>query len=644
MMLSSSAKVIGITGIGGNGKSTLAAKYLEQKRGAEEISRWCWVDCREQGNTLQTQIVRTIEQVSGGEVRGSQLEQSAPDNVLEILFDVLGDDHAILIFDNIDQYVDVVECTPVGTMSRLIDLALTRNHNAQFVITGRPKLIYKDERFLHVELAGLTVEETRQLFEIAGARLQPVGAAERLAEVHSLTAGHALALNLIATQVAKNRADFDELLEKLRAGIEAGIENPILPNIWDTLNAKQQMVLRYLAEIVHPQSEQRVASYFGSALNYNQFSKAIRALKALNLVVVKPSGGDAADTIELHPLIRDFIRRRFQKEDRTPYIESILRFCDRMILKFREIMLTAPWSVLEHWIAKVELSLESGRLDDAFAALLEVHVPLVKGGYPEEFVRLGLQVLKHYEGSRDEAHIGSYDQLCKELVEILSQLGRYSEADKLLQQFEATVQGKTARYVLLCEMQSYSFWLRQNYTDSIRWAQEGVALKGAGRLDTQYDCSHNLALAQRDGGDVEPALRYFLAGERLEVVVDPNKVQRERGGHFYGNIGRCLHFQKKYPEALVCLRKSARLLEGDSSAISPMNNGWAAFWIAAMGEYEHAFAAFARAAMKWKQASPLRAKLAEEGAERVRGKVGPDIVLPGTEWESDRTFSSWLRG
>ena len=46
-MLSTEAKAIAISGIGGFGKSALAAKYLEQKRGAEEITVWYWTDCHE---------------------------------------------------------------------------------------------------------------------------------------------------------------------------------------------------------------------------------------------------------------------------------------------------------------------------------------------------------------------------------------------------------------------------------------------------------------------------------------------------------------------------------------------------------------------------------------------------------------------
>lgn len=646
VMLSSTAKVIGITGMGGNGKSTLAAKYLEQRLGAEETKLWCWADCREQSNTLHTQIVRMIEQLSGGRVRGSQLEQSDSDNVIEVLLQVLGETRAILVFDNIDQYVDVAENTAVGTMNRLIELAFHRVHSAQFVITGRPKLEYADPGFLHIELSGLSVEETRKLFEITGVQLDPALATEKITQVHELTAGHPLALNLIATQVAKNKADFDDLLDKLAKGIEAGIENPILQNIWDTLNPKQQIVLRYLAEIIHPESEQRVASYFGSALNYNQFSKAIKALKSLNLVVVKSPGGELADTIELHPLIRDFIRRRFQKDERTPYINSIIHFCDRMIGKFREVITGAPWSVLENWTAKVELCLQSGRIADAFDSLLEVRNSLIKGGYAEEFVRLGLELLRLYEAKQDDSNLPKYDQLCTELAENLSQLGRFREADELIESLAKTITGKTARYIMLCQVRAFSYWLRDDFKMAKKWGTEGVKVKTASNLDTQHDCAHNLALAQRDSGETKPALKYFLAGEKLKEVVTPNHLQRERGGHYYGNVGRCLQLQHEYQDALVCLRKSAQLLDEPTTSNTLMNIGWAALWIGEVLEknrqFEPAYAAFRRAAAKWRTVSPSRSRSAADAAERVRKKLPSDMILPTNDWECDQAFAHWL--
>ncbi len=64
-------KVIAITGIGGQGKSTLAAKFLFEDHGSEMLLDWR--DCKEEGNTLHTHVVRIIERLTKGKRKASDL-------------------------------------------------------------------------------------------------------------------------------------------------------------------------------------------------------------------------------------------------------------------------------------------------------------------------------------------------------------------------------------------------------------------------------------------------------------------------------------------------------------------------------------------------------------------------------------------
>lgn len=649
IMLSTQSKVIAITGLGGNGKSTLAAKYLELKQSAEEITVSYWADCREQSNTLHTQLVRMVERVSQGKIKGQQLQDSNPQGIIDTLLDLLEDTKAILVFDNIDQYVDVEQCKAVATMDILFEEALKRKHSAQFLFTTRPKLDYLHSDFLQVQLNGLTIDETRRLFDICGVRLEATKAIELITEIHTLTSGHSLMMNLIATQVAKNKVNLDELILKLREGVEAGIENPLFTEIWTSLNSKQQIILRYLAEQIHPDPEQRIASYLGNALNYNQFSRAIKTLKALNLVVIKSPGNDLPDTLELHPLVRDFIRRRFPKEERAPYIDAIIHFYNGMIGKFRTVILSAPYSVLENWTGKVELCLIRGHYEEALEALSEVRLSLHKNGYPEEFIRLAVEVLDRLTPAKNENLQQQLDKIYEDLIETLAQLGRFEEADLWLSRFEKTLIGKTARYVLFCNARAYRYWYESNFSSAIEWAQRGVDLKTSGNIDTKYDCAHTLALAQRDSRDAiagAAALKYFLQGEKLETILKPSEFDKRRGGPFYGNIGRCLQFAGDLDSALICIKQSAKILESTNDGDVLLNLGYAAFWIGeifeAKQEHEIAYIAFRRAISKWKISSPPRARSAIDAANRVREKIPLSTVVPMNDWECDRAFLGWL--
>jgi len=651
IMLSSKAKLIAITGLGGNGKSTLASKYLSLKQGQRDVAMFYWADCREQGNTLFTQLVRMVERVSNGRIRGAQLQEQTAEAAVDLLLETLGATRAVFVFDNIDQYVDVEQCSAVGTMAVLLERALNRDHMAQFILTARPKLDYCHSSFLHVQLGGLSLEETRKLFDVCGVAISAAQRYDTILEVHTLTQGHPLALNIIATQVTRNKADLQELLSKIRRGVEAGVENPVLPEIWGALNAKQQTVLRYLAEQVIPETEQRIASYLGADLNYNQFSKAIRALKALNLVVVKSPGGSFADTIELHPLVRDFVRRRFPVEEQKQYIISIIHFCDRMISKFRSTILNVPYSVLENWTAKVELCMRCGQQTEALRALWEVGHSLHKNGYPEEFVRLATEVLQDFQLTQDEDAQVWHDDIQEDLATTLAELGRHQEAVEWLSRFEKAITGKTARYVLFCKAKSHVHWLVGDFSTAKKWAQQGVDLKTAANLDTKHDCAHNLALAQRDLGDVEPALKYFLAGEELSQVLAattaPITTSGSRNGPFYGNIGRCLQLQGHFDQALLCIRQSARLIQKYPDSSTPMNYGWAAFWIGQIlekqGLLEMSYTAFRQAALTWKTPSPPRSREAAGAAATIRERLQNSSTLPADDWECQKAFGDWLK-
>lgn len=645
-MLSSQWRVMAITGLGGTGKSTLAAKYLEVKRGAEDVV-WYWADCREQRHTVHTQLVRMVEGLSKGRVSAKDLQDSTASDVIEVLLDTVGQHKTVLVFDNIDQYVDLEQRKLVGAMGALVDRVAAAEQPIQIIVTTRPTLEFAAVAFLELALGGLSAQDTRRLFEIAGVVLEPAQISETIAEVHALTRGHALTLNLIATQVAKNKVDLNGLILKLKQGAGAGIEHPVFREIWISLNPKQQTVLRYLAELLHPEPEQRIASYLGNVLNYNQFSKAVKTLRALSLVVIKPLGEGSPDALELHPLVRDFIRRSFPAEQQAPYIDSIIHFCDRMIGRFRGTIESIPYSALENWTAKVELCLRRGFDSEALDALVEVAGPLQKSGYPEEFVRLAAGALTDLRVDDNDEVRAKVDAAMGQLIRTLAYLDRYQEADAWLARFESSVTAKTARYVLLCDIRGYRAWCEGDYHSAVGWARKGADLKSSAGLDTKFDCGHTLALAQRDSGDVSTALTYFLFGEKLELVTAAGEPDATKGGQFYGNVGRCLQLDGRLDEALVCIKKSAKLLEtaGDGQVL--MNLGWAALWIGeileAKGRWEKAYIAYRRAAAKWKVSSPHRSRQASDAADRVREKVPLNVVLPTEDWECDRGFIEIVR-
>ncbi len=342
-----------------------------------------------------------------------------------------------------------------------------------------------------------------------------------------------------------------------------------------------------------------------------------------------------------------YLRYHFDPTERHRYIISILGVLEKAITKIgKKIHNDSPFSLVEKWTSKVELSINCGRFGDALAALDGVGSSPLRRGYSEEFARLAQSIFAKLEWTDELANDQNHDEVFDDLVRVLTQLGRFSEADEYIHRFEDTITGKTARYICLCNMRCYSYWYRKDFDLAKEWGKKGSELKGVGRLDTRHDCLHNLALAQRDSGEVDVALPYFLQGQDLQTVLAAASVDEKRSGEYYGNIGRCLWLKNETQGALSCLRKSALLLESSSDGNTLMNQGWAAFWIGEILErqeqFELAILAFRRASVKWRSVAPPLCDSAQDAILRLQRTRNASAHHVPTDAEVDRIFLRWL--
>jgi hypothetical protein len=339
--------------------------------------------------------------------------------VIDLFFERIIEHNALFVFDNVDHYIDLDSQQPTGIVQSLLEKALNGNHKSQFIFTSRPKIEYTSNQFLALSVSSLSEHEADKLFTLRGASWDPTRKAEQLKTVLQVTQGSALHLNLIATQIAKQRATLDDLLTRIKNGTAPEVEDRILSEIWTTLKDEQKDVLRYLAEIPHGEPEQWVASCLSHILNYNRFSKAIKVLKGLNLIVAKPSDG-AGEIIELHPLVKTFIRKSFHKDEQAPIVEKIINFLDRMIGRFSGSKISGPASVLENWTGKIELCVENGRTPLAMATLYDIQGALQVRGQVEEFLRLAELIISNYQIVDDPREVHKFDYICESFIGILA--------------------------------------------------------------------------------------------------------------------------------------------------------------------------------------------------------------------------------
>ncbi len=638
------AKVVFVTGIGGQGKSTVAAQYFSDRLNAHAaFSILAWRDCKEESERFENQLASVVEKLSAGRVFGQDLANQGAEAIIELLLNLVGDRRILLVFDNVDHYVDLESERLGGSPELLVQALLKSQVRAQVVFTCRPNVTYDHALVLSQRLEGLDLQATYDLFERRKARSSP----DEIEQAHLVTNGHAFWLDLLAIQV-KQRAPTTTLRVLVNEIHSGGGQLPAntLKSIWTTLRSREHTVLRAMAETVKPETEAQIGDYLVRELNYNKVVKALNVLRAVNLIVVKRRA-DAPDLLELHPLVRQFVRNSFPAKERLSFIDAIASiytlFRNRYKVQLSEL---PPISVLEYWTQDAELNVEAERFGDAFNILAEAAESFASSAYPREFCRVARVLLSKAPWTKDWAKYNFFDLVFLAYVSTLAYLGEHEEVDVLLDEYEKTVPAKDARYVRYCAERAHSKWIRGDLASALEWGQLGTKLKSSSGADINVDIEHQLALAERDSGQPEIALPTFLAGRALAEVLDPDELELDRGGPHYGNVGRCLHFMGQIDAALICYQKSALVIEKRLQGYHVRNQGYIRTWIgellAAREQYRLAGAFFQAAYLKWSQVSPPKAASVLLQVDLMRTRV------PGNSWISDedveRVFLDWMLG
>jgi tetratricopeptide (TPR) repeat protein len=657
-ILHSQASVVAITGMGGKGKSMLASKFIRDACANTPMLKWDWRDLKEEGNTIQKEIFSAIYRITKGRLKPAMFVGANNDVVVKNLLKAIGDNAWLLVFDNVDHYIDMDGATATGILDALIkEILQSQNSALRLIITCRPNIEYLDSRFLEISMSGFSLEETRELCKLRNVRIESTNAGD-IEALHSVTEGHPLWINLIATQVGKGKATIRAFLDKIQRGKSTELPLAMLQSIWSTLNDKQKFVLRCMAELTHPESEDRIGKYLSSRVNWNQFSKAIRALRSLNLIIVRSLDSIGADEkLELHPLIREFVHSEYSHTERREFIEPIVRYFREKLVGAKprsSIPHTISVNTLEVWTIKADLESNVGMTDDAMDTLLEAHHSMLMNGLGETFVRISDKIISHCDWltlSFSISENSKFFKLTRCAIRTLTELGRYSEADSLLDKMSHTISDHGISYVHYCAERCYSYWIRKSYDQAIYWGEEGM--KYTARLhhaSPRNECENYLALARRDSqkaGEVDKALEYFLAGRDLAKLLGHREVPTNVNGSDFGNLGRCLFFKGELDDALYCYAISAAILFNGNHLIEHQNRGYASLWLGEVLEQKHdtlnAYLFYRLAVQQFSTVLAVRAEIATERANALASRHSILMNLASVEqWRIQQSCSTWL--
>jgi tetratricopeptide (TPR) repeat protein len=629
--------VVVISGIGGQGKSTLAAYHVNRiQKSPSRFENWDWRDCKEEGDRLHTQIIGLIYRLAVPQVDPAALDVADIAGSVDVFFHMLDQQRWLFVFDNVDRYVDLETGEFTAGLDVLMRAALERQHQSRFIFTCRPQKSHDTSRVLHIPLSGLSDDETLDLFRKRGVQGTDL---DHVTEAFELTGGHPMWINVIAVQVTRMRKRLPEVLAEIKRG-RGDLPEKMLRAIWATLNDNQITVLRTLGEMERPETPERIGHML--TMHWNRYERALRTLTSLNLIVIKSRDG-ISESLELHPLLKQFIRKEFPKKDRERYIGPIVRYLEGLITRFRPQLEAEPGlGILQHWTQKAELDVNRGYFEEAIKTIAEVAPPLLTRGFPEELVRIGTHLFDQVDWGGACLLYKEFHSVVELVLETMIQFGLAEQADRYLALYEAAIPGKSAEYINLCDLRCYGLWFNGSFEEAIAWGEQGEALKARSGVDTKFTTAHNLALARRDHGLVDEALDFFLRGQTLEDLLNKPAIEA-RGGSYYGNIGRCLQLKGRLDDAIIIMRKSAILLETDDTTDASINRGYIRRWIAevlrAKGDTSMA-ALFYRAAIEqWLVVAPRRAREVEPQLIAIGSGAGSANSAP---WVVERKVRDWL--
>jgi len=643
LLQQSDATVIAISGLGGQGKSTLAS-YFAQRNVSQPgpFEAFEWRDCREQGHRISTAIASSVLSLSSAGIADADLESRTAEQLVDLLFRALGQRRVLFVFDNVDHYIDLETGDPEGHLATLIDQALTRSHRSLFLFTSRPPIHVDKVRFQSLKLEGLDREAARRLFD-KKSRSGAMSETE-LDELLQVTLGHPIWIAIIAGWTGRDRISIRDALNRIAAG---GGELPsrLLNSIWKTLADRHHRILRIMAEMERPETEDTLCEMV-EGMTYNKFQQTLRVLKTLNLVQLRLLEG-SHEVLDLHPLVRHFVRSTFPKKERSTFITRVLTFLDRRYSAYKSKGDSAvPREFLEYGIQRIDLALNAGLVERATDAYIELSPQLMRRGLAEQCVRLGLRLLAEMDWAHAATSFSKFDAFVQAVAKILIEGDELVSADACISKYEQCIPGRGAQFINLCDIKCYRFWFVGEFEQAMHWGLQGVQLKERTNVDTQFDCDHNYALSMRDSGSPEKALSLFLHGETLDNVLKEDHKIEDRGGPYYGNIGRCLQLIGNLGGALICYRKSARFIEEDTQS-STINRGYIRYWVGQVLQlqkrWEDSTYVLIAALRIWREVAPRKSESILDEIETARGflvtPIDPEDV---PDWKAENRFLSWL--
>ncbi|WP_238900274.1 metallophosphoesterase [Clostridium sp. YIM B02500] len=570
-----------ISGVGGQGKSALAAEFLRRyaKGPNRKFDMGLWVDCRELPATIHLKLVELMEVLSNGKESVSLYKDEKIEDTIKRFYCYLKRNKILVVFDNIDAYVDIINQQIVNELAQVVEMSLEKEHNSLVMLTCRIPISDNRANFLPINLNGLIENDGIQFFKKRNIKVETSEDIEYCKKIISYTKGHPWWLGLIAGQIQVNTLSLKQCFDQLSGdslGKNAKVKG-YFESIWAGLNSKInkmcQNIVRHLVESPKPLSENQIKIIMNNESNFKDIQKAIVRIRSLGLLEWHQDRNDML--YQVHPLVREFIHGSYSVDRQKPFVCKILYlflkpelvdmlFYDRN--KFEAQFVEKNYS--KELVDSIDTCLNSRNYVEALELMCKAHNLLKNDGYHLELVSLGRRILDEIDWKKEEiAIVQNKAFFLTNLIDVLSLLGNKDEMYNYLQRYEGLVSNNTLPHTLYLSVSIFVLWRVEDYQKAFQYLKEYDSIvQNCQSPWEHHDTKYTRALLLRDTGNYEKALTIFNG--------------RSESGDKYGNIGRCYQKMGDENKAIKCYKKSLQLLEGDETLTSNYNRGYALFWTA----------------------------------------------------------------
>jgi len=498
-----------VYGLGGVGKTALAAKVIEKVKQDRSVEANCVIRCDKIESTFANVVEKLANFISfqgkeGHAQAGQVLKESRIpiDERVSLLNNAIKDYRYLFIFDNFESLF--VKQAPCGELkdeelSRFFSGIFDHNWHSTFVFTCRYQWQLLSEKsdkgnylkcglpvenLLTIHLPGLTQHQTIQHMNNLAGPLSRLNYKEQ-SQLLPLIKGHPKTVELLdsylhkhtVSQVFEDESLWDKVIEDIGAYFMDGL--------WSDLNKDEQEALGILAVFRTPLAAQDI----------NRLVPKKAALNKLTGYSLLQLEGEGRGYV-VHPVVSEYVLAKIGKEECQKLHQKASDFYihryDDLLKSVPAEMRTEPLTVLCAVMRRLRQQGMREQADAMASSLLEIHHHLFEAGEYEQASEivtaiwgfLNMQGLREMAKELLKKSIDSLESSNKyvamgNLANLLNDEGKWQKALDTYQQcleFFRSIDAKLHMAVAISQ-QALIYQLRGEYEQALSLEQEGLALK-----------------------------------------------------------------------------------------------------------------------------------------------------------------------